>query len=372
MNQTLPLSHTDILPDILPPLLQWYPAQADNRQLPWRESPSPYHTWLSEIMLQQTRASAVIPYYERFLDALPDIPALAAADETLLMKLWQGLGYYSRARNLQKAARIIMDRHHGKLPQDQSALQNLPGIGPYTAGAIGAIAWGKPWPAVDGNVLRIVSRVLASSADIASARTRRAVTDALSPLYPSGSSAGALNQAFMDLGATICLPHGAPHCPRCPLAALCLAHEAGREQDFPVKKAARPRRVEQYTVLLLRQGNTYALHQRPKKGLLAGLWEFPNLPGKAARQQIRKYLRQYGLTADSLVPLPEARHIFSHVEWKLSGWLICLAAPCCIVADSSLPLRWVTPQEIAKTYSVPAAFSHYLPYLYHPTTKSMK
>lgn len=244
MKQPLILKHADVLPAILPPLLDWYKHHAADRQLPWRENPAPYHVWVSEIMLQQTRASAVIPYYERFLSALPDIAALAHADDEMLMKLWQGLGYYSRARNLKKAAQKVLAEYDGELPQDYKALLALPGIGRYTAGAIGSIAWGRPWPAIDGNVLRVTFRVMACREDILAARTRTALEKALSPLYPAGRDAADLNQAFMDLGASVCLPNGKPHCSRCPLSRLCLAHAEGREQDFPVKTAAKARRIE--------------------------------------------------------------------------------------------------------------------------------
>ena len=363
MKPALTLNHADILPGIIQPLLTWYKGQASDRQLPWRLSPTPYHTWLSEIMLQQTRAAAVIPYYERFLAALPDIAALAAADDEMLMKLWQGLGYYSRARNLKKAAQVIVAEHGGRLPQEHKALLALPGIGRYTASAIGSIAWGKPWPAVDGNVLRVIMRVLACSEDIMAARTRTAVEKALAPHYPTGSDASALNQAFMDLGATVCLPHGTPHCPACPLQQFCLAHDNGQEQKYPVKAAAKPRRQEDRTILLLHQGSAYALHQRPATGLLAGLWEFPNLPGRLSQQDIEAWLQCHGYRASQIKPLPAARHIFSHVEWHLSGWDIQLQADCLQTAECPASLRWASAAEISNTYSIPSAFTYYLPYI---------
>lgn len=361
MKQSPVLTHANILPSIVQPLLAWYKGQSASRQLPWRESPSPYHVWLSEIMLQQTRASAVIPYYERFLAALPDIASLAQADDELLMKLWQGLGYYSRARNLKKAAQEIMTKHGGRLPQEHKLLLALPGIGRYTAGAIGSIAFEKPWPAIDGNVLRVAFRVMACREDILAARTRTALEKALSPLYPAGSDAADLNQAFMDLGASVCLPHGRPHCARCPLSRLCLAHAEGREQDFPVKAAPKARRIEEKTVLLLKQGNAYAIRQRPQQGLLAGLWEFPNLPGRLAQKEVRAYLQARGLHSKKIQPLPPARHIFSHVEWHLSGWEILLDESAPGVGEKLASLRWAVPQELISKYSIPAAFSYYFP-----------
>ena len=367
LNKQLILSHSDILPDCLTPLLAWYAGQSDARELPWRLDPTPYHTWLSEIMLQQTRANAVIPYYERFLSALPDIPSLAACDDEQLMKLWQGLGYYSRARNLKKAAITICQQHDSKVPQDFTSLLALPGIGRYTASAIGVICWGKPWPAVDGNILRVVMRLLVWDEDIAIARTKTAVEQVLAPYYPTGSDAGDLNQAFMDLGASVCLPHGAPHCPQCPIQRLCLAHACGQEQAYPVKTVKKPRRKEKRTVLLLVQDNiAVALHQRPAKGLLAGLWEFPNLDGHLDLPAIENWLLTHKLSAAHIEPLPAARHIFSHVEWQLTGWRIELSpTDTASVADAADNLIWASRTELTEHYSLPSAFHYYLPEIFH-------
>ena len=354
------LAHVEMLPGIIHPLLAWYRAQADERALPWREAPVPYHVWLSEIMLQQTRASAAIPYYARFLAALPDIAALAAADDEQLMKLWQGLGYYSRARNLKKAAEIIVAEYGGALPHDFNALLKLPGIGRYTGSAIGSIAFGLPLPAVDGNVLRVVSRLLMSAADVASPATRSAIEQALAPHYPSGKAAGELNQAFMDLGATICLPHGAPHCARCPLEGLCLAHAEGREQELPVKSAAKKRRIEKMTVLCLHQGNCLAIRKRPAKGLLAGLWELPHVSGHPTKKALLTYLGEQGLSAERIERLPDARHIFSHIEWNMRGWAITLGDETSHVAEGNGALVWASRQDLAERYSIPSAFSYYL------------
>lgn len=364
MRQKINLPHQEIIPAILRELPDWYRLQSGSRELPWRTSPTPYHTWLSEIMLQQTRASAVIPYYERFLDALPTIAALADVDDDRLMKLWQGLGYYSRARNLKKAAVIIMQDYAGQIPQDFNALLKLPGIGRYTASAIGSIAFGQPWPAVDGNVLRVLSRTLASPADIAAPAVKTAMEEALAPHYPQGQTAGDLNQAFMDLGATICLPKGEPHCSRCPLAKICLAHAEGQEQELPLKSSPRQRRQEKHTVLLLKDGKTIALHQRPSTGLLAGLWEFPNLPGKLRKKDVESWLQEQGLTAGKIKSLPAAKHIFSHIEWQLSGWLVELTpASGLSAAEENLPFTWVTPEELAEKFSLPSAFQYYFPFI---------
>ena len=356
----LQLPHTDILPEIVEPLLTWYRGQSTLRCLPWREEVTPYHTWISEIMLQQTRASAVIPYYTRFLEALPDIASLARCDDELLMKLWQGLGYYNRARNLKKAACQIVEDFGGQMPADFAALLALPGIGRYTASAIGSIAFGLPLPAVDGNILRVTMRILQCGEDIALLPVRRAVEDALAPHYPSGEDAGALNQAFMDLGATVCLPHGAPHCAHCPLGRLCLAHAAGSAEQLPVKVNKSKRRVEQKTVLVLRQGRALALMKRPEKGLLAGLWELPNLAGHLTEEELREWLAAHGLCACTITRLPDARHIFSHVEWQMQGWEVELGSPEAVVAEDDSPLVWASPEELADTYSIPSAFKYFL------------
>lgn len=361
MKATIKLPHPDILSQLPQPLLTWYQGQSAVRELPWREEPTPYHTWLSEIMLQQTRASAVIPYYQRFLATLPDIASLATCDDETLMKLWQGLGYYSRARNLKKAAIVLTDTFHGEMPGDFNDLLDLPGIGRYTASAIGSIAFGLPLPAVDGNILRVVMRVLGCREDIAKPAVKRAVEDALAPHYPTGKDAGDLNQAFMDLGATICLPHGAPHCARCPLAPLCLAHDEGCEQELPVKQNKKQRRQENLTVLLLRTEKAIALHKRPAKGLLAGLWELPHIEGHLTAEEVRAHLSARGFSVQEIHRLPDARHIFSHVEWQMRGFEVLLKDPDSgIVAEDKIPFVWASPQELAETYSIPAAFQYFL------------
>ncbi|WP_418706515.1 A/G-specific adenine glycosylase, partial [Anaerotruncus massiliensis (ex Liu et al. 2021)] len=262
--------------EIVEPLLGWYAENA--RDLPWRREVTPYRVWISEIMLQQTRVEAVKGYFARFIGALPGPAELAAVDERELLKLWEGLGYYSRARNLQKAARVIMETYGGELPASHEELLTLPGVGPYTAGAVASIAFGLPEPAVDGNVLRVLSRLTADNSDIADPAVKRAAERTVRGIIPAGR-AGAFNQALMELGATVCAPNGPPACGRCPLAGLCAAHAAGNETAYPVKAAKKARRVEERTVLLLVRDELLALRRRPAKGLLAGLWELPNLPG---------------------------------------------------------------------------------------------
>lgn len=351
-----------LLTDAARILTEWYGADA--RPLPWRDSPTPYHVWLSEIMLQQTRIEAVIPYYERFLQELPDIAALAAVEDEKLMKLWEGLGYYSRARNLKRAAAVVMNEHGGALPHTAAELRNLPGVGPYTAGAIASIAYGEPEPAVDGNVLRVVTRLLADPSDILQNATRERVTSLLRETYPAaGDGCRQLTQAWMELGERVCIPNGTPHCESCPLAALCRAHAAGEEEAYPTRSAKKPRRIEHKTVLLLFCGDRFAVRRRPDAGLLAGLWEFPNLDGDADETEVRAYLSTLGLTPRLIAPTAPAKHIFTHIEWHMRGYAVDCSqqADCTEQADSSQPadiadFRWVTADEWRDEYAAPTAY----------------
>ena len=364
----LPWEVSTVFPALCATLLAWRKSAPDVRDLPWRDEPTPYHVWISEIMLQQTRAAVVRGYYLRFLEVLPSVRDLAAVDDDALMKLWQGLGYYSRARNLKRAAEVIVEKHNGQLPRDFDALLALPGIGRYTASAIASFAYGQPRPAVDGNFLRVAARITANPIDIAKDASKRALEEALAPSYPSGRDAGLLNEAFMDLGATVCLPNGTPLCHACPAAQLCLAHDHGTEQNYPVKTALKARRKERRTVLLLSCGNRIAIRKRPARGLLAGLWEYPNLEGKLSKRAVRVLLESEGFDVRDIAPLPPARHIFSHIEWELTGWAVTVAdmnEPPLMAAedrtDAPSALLWVRRDELADTYSIPAAFGYFTP-----------
>ena len=323
------------------PLLEWYRDNA--RTLPWRTDPTPYHVWVSEIMLQQTRVAAVLDYYARFMEELPDVAALAAVPEGRLMKLWQGLGYYSRARNLQAAARQIMEEHGGVFPTDYAQVRALKGVGDYTAGAICSIALGQPVPAVDGNVLRVVTRINGDQRDITAQATKKAIADQLRPIIPL-QAPGKFIQAMMELGATVCLPNGTPQCQRCPARDFCVACAQDSWSRIPVKAPKRPRRVEERTVWLLFHQGRVALRQRPAKGLLAGLWEFPN---ELRDQQPPEW--QGEPLCGSFAGV--ARHIFSHVEWHLTARRVHLEG-------DKLPQGWVwcTWQELKEVYAVPSAF----------------
>ena len=335
---------------IVEPLLNWYAHNA--RSLPWRDHPTPYRVWISEIMLQQTRVEAVKPYFERFVRELPDVPALAGVPEDRLMKLWEGLGYYSRAKNLKKAAELMMERYGGALPQSAAELAKLPGIGSYTAGAVASIAYGLPEPAVDGNVLRATSRLEASRREITDPSVKKELGARLRAVYPAGR-ASAFTQALMELGATVCLPNGTPLCESCPLADLCEAHRKGVENELPVKAPKPPRRVEERTVFLLLSGGMAALHRRPETGLLAGLWEFPCAEGRLSAEQAEEAVRAWGLTPERVEPLPAAKHIFTHVEWHMEGYLIRTEQP-----DGEFV--WAEYEELLADYAVPSAYRVYL------------
>ena len=341
------MTDAQIIEQALPRIADWYALS--RRVLPWREEPTPYRIWISEIMLQQTRIEAVIPYYRRFLKELPDVAALAAVDDERLMKLWEGLGYYSRARNLKKAAELVMRDWGGELPRRAAELRTLPGIGDYTAGAIASIACGEPEPAVDGNVLRVLSRLLESGEDVLSPAVKKAMTALLRQHYPAGEAAALTTEGLMELGETLCLPNGAPKCALCPLRALCRAGQAGTAERYPVKSPPRPRRIEERTVLLLRCGERWAIRQREKKGLLAGLWEFPNEVGRPDEAALRaRFPGALGIR-----PCGEAKHIFTHVEWHMQGWRIEL--------PEELPgLVWESAAAIRARYSVPTALKAYL------------
>jgi A/G-specific adenine glycosylase len=303
-------------------------------------------------MLQQTRIEAVIPYYARFLEALPDIAALANAGEDRLMKLWEGLGYYSRARNLQKAAKRVLENFGGELPRDAKTLRTLPGIGDYTAGAIASIAYGEPEPAVDGNVLRVMTRVLARPDDIMLPRTRAEIAALLKEQYPRGERTGLLTEGIMELGETVCLPNAAPKCDCCPLKEICRACLRGETDKYPVKSPKKERRIEQRTVLLLRCGDRYAVRKREGKGLLAGLWEFPNLDGALDEAEALEAARALGGETLGIEPCGEAKHVFTHVEWHMRGYRIAL--------ETELPgLLWKTPEEIKRDCPIPTALKYY-------------
>lgn len=335
------------LPQQLPErLLEWYAA--GHRDLPWRRDREPYHVWLSEVMLQQTRVEAVKGYYRRFLAELPDIPALAACPPDRLAKLWEGLGYYSRMRNLQKAAQVIVSAHGGVFPREYDAIRALPGVGDYTAGAIASICFGLPEPAVDGNVLRVLSRVTDDAAPVTDAAVKREYAARLREIYPAGRC-GDFTQSLMELGATVCGPNSQPQCALCPLASLCLARANGTALLRPVKAPKKEKRTEEKTVFILRCGTRIAVRRRPEQGLLAGLWELPNVDGKCSAQQALAQAERWGVHPRELCRSSEKTHIFTHIRWELRGFYIECA--------EAVPLfTWVDPARFRQDIALPTAF----------------
>ena len=347
-----------LLNRIAPPLLTWY--DENRRILPWREKPEPYRVWVSEIMLQQTRVEAVKPYFARFMEHLPDVESLAAVEEDELLKLWEGLGYYSRARNLKAAAQQIVEHHGGKMPSEYHDLIKLKGIGSYTAGAISSIAFGHPVPAVDGNVLRVIMRLLADDSDISEASVRKRVEEDLKPVMPKDRP-GDFNQALMELGATVCLPNGAPKCAECPWKTFCRAGIEESWQQYPKKAVKKPRTVEYRTILVIRDGHRAVIRRRPNKGLLAGMYEFPSLLGKASLDAVKDWLSAQGVCAVRIEKLPESKHIFTHKEWHMTGYMVLVDGLEPMHKDPSL--MFVETQETEEKYPIPSAFSAYTGYL---------
>lgn len=333
-------------------LIKWY--EANRRVLPWREDPSPYHVWLSEIMLQQTRVEAARSYYERFLQTLPDIPSLAAASEDLCLKLWEGIGYYSRVRNLQRAARIVVSQYGGSLPSDPKELQKLPGIGRYTAAAIASIAFGQRVPAVDGNLLRIWARQTTYAKSVSSRTAVREAEQFYLPLLPE-SSPGDGNQALMDLGSLVCLP-GQPHCKLCPWREECLGYAEGNPEAYPLRNSKVQRKVQKRTVFLICINGRIALLRRPDTGLLAGLYELPNTEGHLTQRQAISWLRTKKVEALRIVRLPAAEHVFSHLEWHMIGYRVLAGA----WPDPPEGFLLAAPAQLREDFALPSAFSAYL------------
>lgn len=327
-------------------LLPWY---AENkRDLPWRRDKEPYHVWLSEIMLQQTRVEAVKGYYTRFLEALPTVEALANADDEVLHKLWEGLGYYSRVRNLKKAAQAIVER--GGFPGEYADVLALPGIGEYTAGAICSICYDQPTPAVDGNVLRVVSRLTDDATPIDDPKYKKRVRDLLENAYPV--EAGDFTQALMELGATLCGPNWKPRCEECPCKDFCMGHARGTVGTLPVKAPKKQKRVEEYTLFILSCSGRYALEKRRSSGLLAGLWQFPNVLGKLETPQALSVLEEMGLTPKDILRRSERKHIFTHIRWEMRAFWV-------EVSETAGEYRWLSADEISREAALPTAFRQF-------------
>jgi len=342
------------LREAVEPVIQWY--RENHRDLPWRNTRDPYRIWVSEIMLQQTRVEAVKRYYERFLSELPTVKELAEVPEDRLMKLWEGLGYYNRARNMQKAARQVMEEYQGEFPHTYDTIRSLAGIGNYTAGAVSSFAFGIPKPAVDGNVLRVLSRILASEEDIMKACVRSWMERAVEEVIPE-QNASDFNQGLIELGALICVPNGDPRCRECPAAGLCLAREKGIQTRLPVKAKAKARRIEKRTVLIFRDARGVAIRKRPSRGLLAGLYELPNVEGHLTGRQAADYGKSIGLMPVRVRKLEEAKHIFSHVEWHMIGYEMLVDE---LEKSCGAEMIFAKKEELETVYSIPSAFESYM------------
>ena len=352
-----------MLNKIITPLLNWY--RQNKRELPWRDQNNAYYTWVSEIMLQQTRVEAVKPYFQRFTEELPDVRALAECPEEKLLKLWEGLGYYNRVRNMQKAACQVVELYNGVLPASYEELLSLKGIGSYTAGAIASIAYGLPIPAVDGNVLRVITRIQEDAGDIMKQSVKKQIETELKDVMPEDVP-GDFNQALMELGAVICVPNGQPKCEECPVSFFCQAFHHGTIEKYPVKTQKKLRKIEKRTVLVIQDGNYTALKKRPDQGLLAGLYELPNTEGHLSQKEALEKVKALGLEPLYIEPLPKAKHIFSHIEWRMTGYRIRVAA---LEKKHTQGLIFADRKESHRQYAIPSAFSAYIKFMKEETVK---
>lgn len=334
------------LHNITKPLLQWF--QSNKRALPWRKDRQPYHVWISEIMLQQTRIEAVKKYYANFMSAIPDVESLSAVPEDQLLKLWEGLGYYSRARNLKKAAQMIMQEYNGAFPASYKELLKLSGVGEYTAGAIASICFNEKAPAVDGNVLRVMARVLGCKQNVLLPETKKDITGKLLQIMPE--QAGQFNEALMELGELICLPNGAPECQKCPIQKSCIAYRDRLTAEIPVRiKKLKRKRADKTVLLLLTDSHKTAIEKRTEKGLLSGMYQPPNLDGFYSENELKSILKEWQLTPVEITFLKEAKHAFTHIDWYMKGYRVK-------VKEENSRFLWVSAQELSDTYPLPTAF----------------
>ena len=350
-----------MLEEIVTPLVKWY--RENKRILPWRDKGNAYYTWVSEIMLQQTRVEAVKPYFERFITELPDVESLADCPQEKLLKLWEGLGYYNRVRNMQEAAQTVKKEYNGRLPEDYQALLSLKGIGSYTAGAIASIAYGINVPAVDGNVLRVISRITESAEDISRQAVRKKIEHQLQEIMPE-ECPGDFNQALMELGAVVCIPNGKAKCGECPVASVCLAYRHDKVDSLPVKAPKKARMLEDRTVFIIQDGECTAIRKRPEKGLLAGLYELPNIQGHLKREEALLYVEKMGLDPLYIEKLPPAKHIFSHIEWRMQAYRIKVSS---LKKAQDRELIFADKEQSGKQYAIPSAFGAYAKYIKEET-----
>ncbi len=333
------------------PLAAWF--ERARRPMPWREAGpdgrDPYRVWLSEVMLQQTRVEQAQPYFERFVAAFPTVRALAGADLDEVLKAWEGLGYYSRARNLHRAARLVVDGHGGRVPETETAFRALPGVGPYTAAAVLSLAFGLPLAALDGNVTRVLTRVFAVGDDVTSGRTRRQL-QALADALLDADHPGRWNESVMELGATVCTP-AAPRCPACPLREVCAGWAEGEPARYPVARKKKPVPHHDVAVGVIGDGKGRVLvQQRPTDAMLGGLWEFPGgkaEPGEALPDACRREVREeLGVEVEVGEPLDRIGHAYSHFKITLHAFR-CRIASGAPVHHAGQPIRWVAVEDLA-------------------------
>lgn len=338
---------------IVSSILLWY--KENSRKLPWRTTTNPYYIWISEVMLQQTRVETVIDYYVRFLERFPDIQSLACAQEDEVLKLWEGLGYYSRARNLHKAAMQVQNEHGGLFPSEYDRIRTLPGIGEYTAGAIASLAYNQSYPAVDGNVLRVISRIFIITEDINKQKTKTIITDIVRYMIPEGEARN-FTQALFDLGAIICIPKN-PRCEQCPISFWCKAYQEGMASNLPIKSKKSKQKEYDYYVGIFQNKDTYLLNKRKSKGILAGLWEFPNVikDGASIEMQMKK---KYNIKIKNSKKIGTEKHIFTHQIWNMEVLLCDLEDD----RDKINSMKYYTKEEI-KEITLPTAFQKIYQYI---------
>ena len=328
-------------------ILKWY--LENKREFLWRRDKDPYHVWISEIMLQQTRIEAVIDYYSRFMKRLPDIKSLSEISEDELLKLWEGLGYYSRARNLKKAACMIMEKYNGIFPNQYSDILSLPGIGEYTAGAISSICFNDRQVAIDGNVMRVYCRVTNSDLDVSDLKVKKEIGEEIKKILPKES--GDFNQGIMELGEVLCIPNGNPKCRDCPLKYRCKAFLNHRETLIPRKIMKNEKIEEEYTLFLLKYNNQYALRKR-ENGLLKNMWEFPNKEGFLTYSEVEELFPNHNGIQLSITNT----HIFTHKKWFMNSYFIEI--------HKRIPeYEWYTLEEIERNLALPSAFMPFYEYL---------
>lgn len=329
----------------------WY--QQNKRNLPWRIDQDPYHIWISEIMLQQTRIEAVINYYKKFMEEIPSISFLADIEEDKLLKLWEGLGYYSRARNLKKAAQMIQNEYHGVFPTTYQELVKLPGIGDYTASAISSICFNEKQATIDGNVLRVYTRLKNDFSNIDLLNTKKRIQKEIINKLPVNS--GAFNEALMELGETICIPNGTPQCEICPIKKYCIAYAKNTYSELPKRNPKIEKKELEYTVLLFKKDNQFIIQKREQPGILTKMWEFPNVEGHLTIKKIKNYLEEfYSLSLDKIKIKKSisTTHIFTHQKWKMISY---------IIEVEDLPNKiWKTEEEIIEEYAIPTAFQPFI------------